>query len=120
MRVALTHPLKDLKVVPGEKQVMLQWQAAGNPFIKHYEVVRHLGSPAAFGTGEATCYILTLQPTKREMVFVDTAVEEEADYRLSGQNSLSERQPAQKRFVHRKRAANHQGDPADAELPQPV
>jgi hypothetical protein len=80
IRVTLQDPLKDLKAVAGEKQVTLQWAAAENPFIKHYEVVRHLGLPAAFGTGEATRYTVALQPTKREMAFVDTAVEEEADY----------------------------------------
>ena len=80
IRIAPADPLEELKVTAGEKQVKFQCKTSKNPFIAGYEIVRHAGAPAQFGVGEATRYTQPPQPEASEMEFVDTEVEEEADY----------------------------------------
>ncbi len=58
----------------------LQWKAAKNPFIQDYEIVRHLGSQADFGTGKASRHTLTHKTDQPVLEFVDTQVEEEERY----------------------------------------
>ena len=73
-------PLKDLKVVAGEKQVKLQWKPASNTFINSYVVVRYLASHTDSELREAVRYTLAHTPDKPVSEYLDTQVDEEVDY----------------------------------------
>jgi len=80
LTVTLSNPLRDLKVIAGEKQVRLQWAEDLNPFIDSYLITRHQGAQANWKETEPTQYTLVHQTGKPVSTFVDTEVEEEADY----------------------------------------
>ena len=73
-------PLVDIKVTAGEARVDFEWKASKNDFIAGYEIVRHDGAPAKFGVGAAKRYTVALKQNKPKLEFVDSEVDEEADY----------------------------------------
>jgi len=64
-------PLEDLKVVAGEKQVAISWQANDNPFIESYTINRQRVSDAS---------LFTFHVSRFTHQFLDTGVLEEATY----------------------------------------